>query len=323
MKKMNQTQANLTSLPSLSEVELPRIPERANEKSAILFGRRRSIEEPAHNLYYELRGNPEGTPILALHGGPGYIFPDDSFNFLSLEDYCLIHIHQRGAGRSTPKGEVSGNTLAHLVEDCESVREAIGLESWHILGWSFGSMVALEYLARYPEVFDSLTLFGTFLGTQQEEEFMVERFLRTSPLAEEFRQFCEERGHSPKDYVHVLYALLQSGEVELAAQYWFEVASERVTPDLIHRTRLGLTYAEKGYYFEFERNAQEIRFVPPIQLLYGEDDDVVPFDSTERIKGAFEGTSVQRIPGVGHDITEEAVQEVLREIYSHRRGISG
>src|SRR5947207_13368235 len=96
-----------------------------------------------HELYYEQCGNPEGQPVVFLHGGPGAGLIPDYRRFFDPQAYRVILFEQRGAGRSRPHASLDDNTTWHLVEDIERIREEFGVEKWLVFGGSWGSTLAL------------------------------------------------------------------------------------------------------------------------------------------------------------------------------------
>ena len=86
-----------------------------------------------HNLYWEQSGNPDGVPIVLLHGGPGAGATPTHRRFFDPDHYRIIIFDQRGSGRSTPLGELQNNSAAHLVDDMESLRAHLRIDRWHIL----------------------------------------------------------------------------------------------------------------------------------------------------------------------------------------------
>ncbi|MCP1679515.1 proline iminopeptidase [Kerstersia gyiorum] len=104
-----------------------------------------------HELYYEQCGNPDGLPVVILHGGPGGGCNADMRRFHNPERYRIVLFDQRGCGRSTPHADLSNNTTWHLVEDIETLRRHLGIERWQVFGGSWGSTLALAYAERHPE----------------------------------------------------------------------------------------------------------------------------------------------------------------------------
>ena len=66
-----------------------------------------------HTMYFEQSGNPAGVPVVFLHGGPGAGASAAHRQFFDPAFYRIIIFDQRGAGRSTPLGELRDNTTPH------------------------------------------------------------------------------------------------------------------------------------------------------------------------------------------------------------------
>jgi proline iminopeptidase len=121
-----------------------------------------------HALYYEECGNPRGTPILFLHGGPGSGCNSRQRRFFDPQSYRIILFDQRGSGRSTPLGATQANTTQHLVADIEVLRLHLDIERWLVFGGSWGSALALAYAASHAEAVRGMVLRGVFLGSRTE-----------------------------------------------------------------------------------------------------------------------------------------------------------
>jgi proline iminopeptidase len=104
-----------------------------------------------HTLYWEECGNPNGVPVLFLHGGPGSGLSVKHRQFFDPSYYRIVLFDQRGAGQSTPLGEVRDNTTPLLVSDIEHIRDLLGIEQWLMFGGSWGSTLALAYGQAHPE----------------------------------------------------------------------------------------------------------------------------------------------------------------------------
>ena len=115
-----------------------------------------------HTLYWEECGNPQGVPVLFLHGGPGAGLSKAHRQFFDPAYYRIVLIDQRGAGQSTPLGETRDNTTAHLVADIERLRELMGIERWLVFGGSWGSTLALAYGQAHPQRCTGFVLRGIF-----------------------------------------------------------------------------------------------------------------------------------------------------------------
>jgi proline iminopeptidase len=121
-----------------------------------------------HRIYWERCGNPQGTPAVFLHGGPGSGCNADQRRLFDPARYCVTLFDQRGCGRSTPHASLDANTIWHLVDDIEHLRVMAGAERWLVFGGSWGSTLALAYAETHPERVSALVLRGIFTMRQEE-----------------------------------------------------------------------------------------------------------------------------------------------------------
>src|SRR6476620_9551374 len=85
-----------------------------------------------HDLYFEESGNPNGKPVLFLHGGPGFGTEPKHRRFFDPKAYRIVLFDQRGCGKSTPHAELRDNTTWDLVADIERLRAHLGIEKWQV-----------------------------------------------------------------------------------------------------------------------------------------------------------------------------------------------
>ena len=117
-------------------------------------------------IYYWEIGR--GTPLMVVHGGPGashdyflpYLLPLARHN-------RLIFIDERGSGKSEKLDDVSQYTVENMVEDCEAVRQALGLGKISLLGHSYGGVLAQAYALKYQKNLSHLILGSTFASTRE------------------------------------------------------------------------------------------------------------------------------------------------------------
>lgn len=121
-----------------------------------------------HQIYVEQSGNPEGRPVVVLHGGPGGGSSPAMRRFFDPCRYRIVLFDQRGCGRSTPHASVEANTTWHLVADIERIRCRLGIERWIVFGGSWGSTLGLIYAQTHPERVAHLVLRGVFTMTRAE-----------------------------------------------------------------------------------------------------------------------------------------------------------
>ena len=126
-----------------------------------------------HTIYWEQSGNPDGVPVLFLHGGPGAGSAPVHRRFFDPQFYRIVVFDQRGCGRSMPLGELHDNTTGDLVADMEKLRTHLGAEQWLLFGGSWGSTLALAYGLKYPERVTGFILRGIFLGARSEIDWFL------------------------------------------------------------------------------------------------------------------------------------------------------
>ena len=130
-------------------------------------------DDGEHEIYYEEYGNPNGVPIVLLHGGPGAGFGPYFPQMCDPDHFRIIVYDQRGAGRSTPLGELRDNTTPNLIADLETLRRHLKVERWLAFGGSWGSTLAIAYAEEHPQRCLGLVLRGIFLCRRSEIEWFL------------------------------------------------------------------------------------------------------------------------------------------------------
>ncbi len=177
-----------------------------------------------HKLYFELCGNPEGKPILYLHGGPGSGFSENSKKYFNPKVWNIILFDQRGSGRSTPFASLEHNTTNDLVEDINKLLRFLHIEKVTLFGGSWGSTLALIYAIRNPQKIRGLLLRGIFIPSKEDNTYFFgggvrpyfpetwERFISTVP---------KEQQHAPAAYY---FEKMKHGTKEEKEKYTYEWA---------------------------------------------------------------------------------------------------
>jgi hypothetical protein len=98
-----------------------------------------------HSIYFAQYGNPEGKPVVFVHGGPGGGTAPLMARYFDPKVYRIILVDQRGCGLSTPFADLRDNTTWDLVEDFEKLRKRLGIDKWQVFGGSWGSTLSLSY----------------------------------------------------------------------------------------------------------------------------------------------------------------------------------
>ena len=136
-----------------------------------------------HVMYWEQAGNPNGRPVLFLHGGPGAGAGAVHRRFFDPNYWRIIIFDQRGAGRSRPLGGLETNTTPDLVADIEVLRRHLAIERFLLFGGSWGSTLALAYAQEHPERVAGAVLRGVFLGRAQEVDWFLHGMQAVFPEA--------------------------------------------------------------------------------------------------------------------------------------------
>ena len=288
---------------------------------------------PVHQLYYEQCGNPNGKPVVFLHGGPGAGLVTDHRRFFDPQAYRIILFEQRGAGRSLPHASLDDNTTWHLVEDIERVREHFGVERWQVFGGSWGSTLALAYAEKHPERVTELVLRGIFLCREREIGWFYEdNHGASSIFPETWEQFVglipeAERG----DMIGAYYRRLTSDDPSVrleAARVWslWEASALKLIPDqelideftepelAIALARIECHYFINKCFFETDNylveNVDRIRHIPAV-IVHGRYDIVCPFMNAWELHKAWPEASLEVIANAGHAATELGIADAL------------
>ncbi|HEX6044277.1 MAG TPA: prolyl aminopeptidase [Pyrinomonadaceae bacterium] len=286
-----------------------------------------------HHLYYEQCGNPNGKPVVFLHGGPGAGLIPDYRRFFDPEVYRVILFEQRGAGRSMPHASLDDNTTWHLVEDIEKLRKHFGVEQWLVFGGSWGSTLSLAYAETHPERVRALVLRGIFLCRPQEIRWFYEDNHGASAIfPETWEQYVRlipepERG----DMINAYYRRLTSDDANVrleAAKAWslWEASALKLLPDpavieeftepemAIALARIECHYFVNNCFFETDNylieNVDRIRHIPAV-IVHGRYDIVCPFMSAWDLHRAWPEASLEIIPNAGHAATEPGIADAL------------
>lgn len=139
-----------------------------------------------HRVYWECCGNPAGKPALFLHGGPGSGSTPGQRRFFDPDVYRVVLFDQRGSGRSRPlasdpDADLSANTTAHLIADIEALRRYLGVESWTVLGLSWGTTLGLAYAQAHPQRVIALVLALVGTTSRREVEWLTRGVGRIFP----------------------------------------------------------------------------------------------------------------------------------------------
>ena len=193
---------------------------------------------PIHSLYYECYGNPNGKPVLFLHGGPGAGFSDDSSRFFNPDIFNVIFFDQRGASRSLPFGNIEENTTQDLINDINQLLDFLNIEKVLLFGGSWGSTLALVYAIQNVERVTGMLLRGIFLGDKASVDYFINGGVKAqfSEVWERFESLVppNERGNIPRYYLEKMLSEDETISNRFAyewAYYEMSIYKQGVTSD--------------------------------------------------------------------------------------------
>ncbi len=145
-----------------------------------------------HRIYWETTGNPQGTPVLVLHGGPGSGSTPGARRTWDPDRYRIVQMDQRNCGRSTPSAsdpatDLSTNTTHHLIADIELLRDHLGVDRWVVCGGSWGVTLALVYAQTHPGRVRALILVSVTMTRRSDVHWLYHEVGRYLP--EEWHRF--------------------------------------------------------------------------------------------------------------------------------------
>ncbi len=278
----------------------------------------------AQQIYWECSGNPDGRPVLYLHGGPGSGCTPRNRCYFDPEVYKTVLTDQRGCGRSRPRVEKAAdlevNTTAHLIEDLERLREHLRIDRWLLLGASWGTTLGLAYAQRYPHRVAAMVLACVTTTSRREVNWITRDMGRIFPEQwEKFASVAALCPSAPPNLVDVYAALAFSsdpGVRELAAREWcaWEDTHISLTPgyqpsrrfdDRDFRllfTRLVTHYWRNAAFLaedQLIRNASLLNGIPGV-LLHGRYDISSPLETAWKLHQQWQGSVLRVIDDAGH-----------------------
>lgn len=286
-----------------------------------------------HTIHFEESGNPEGKPIVLLHGGPGGGCPPFYRQYFDPKKWRLVMFDQRGCGKSKPHAELQENTTWDLVNDIEKLREYLNIQQWVVFGGSWGSTLSLAYSQTHPDRCKGLILRGIFMLRQKEIRWFYqegascifpdawEEYLKPIPINER------------DDLLTAYYQRLTSPDAQIrleAARAWsiWEGSTSKLFPDLDLKQSFGIdAFAEafariechyfinKGFIDPEDKlllNIDRIRKIPAV-IIQGRYDVVCPMISAWELHRAWPEAEFIVVADAGHSMSEPGIRTCLME----------
>jgi proline iminopeptidase len=283
-----------------------------------------------HIIAWEQCGNPNGIPVVVIHGGPGGGGQPSYRRYFDPHAFNFIQFDQRGCGQSTPYAELEDNNTHASVNDIEALRNHLGIEQWHVFGGSWGSTLSLIYAQHHPKRVLSLVLRGIFMCRRSELQwFYQDGASHIFPDA-----FEGYRNHIPEDersdLIKAYYARLTSDDVGVrraAAKEWtrWEMATSRLFPDPEYLEKaedldfaVAFARIECHYFINaiFVEEAHILNHVDTIQhiptvIVQGRYDVVCPARSAWELHQALPNSHLVIVPDAGHSMGEVSIAREL------------
>jgi proline iminopeptidase len=285
-----------------------------------------------HSLYWELCGNPDGKPVVFLHGGPGGASSPDHRRQFNPEKYKILVFDQRGCGKSTPFASLENNTTWDLVEDIEKLRTQVAkVDKWMVFGGSWGSTLSLAYAQTYPERATELVLRGIFLFDQYELDWLYKKGGASQLYPDKWEDFVaqipeEERGDMLTAYRKRLTS--DDMDVQVAAAKAFaawegnvvtllpsaDVMEEFTDPKkAVAIARIENHYMiHKGWLDEGQllRDAAKLKGIPCV-ICQGRHDCCTPVAAAWALHKQWPEAELEIIPDSGHLFSEPGMIDAL------------
>jgi len=286
-----------------------------------------------HEIYYECSGNPDGLPVIGLHGGPGVGCYPRMRQYFDPEKFHIVLHDQRGAARSKPWGELRENRTPELVEDVERLRKHLKLGKVFVFGGSWGTTLALAYAQEYPDNVRAMVLRGVFTGTQEEveqhymgaawyfpEEHDALMQLLPDPERRPLPDYVFELVKNASDLQEKMKYLNALARLEIKMSH-LHMADEEITqmlegyPDHAHAVLAGidLHYVTNRYFMKEGQlldNAHKIKHIPTTMIV-GRFDMASPPLGAYRMHKRLDKSKLIIVEKAGHVESEEPITAAL------------
>ena len=283
-----------------------------------------------HTLYIEESGNPEGLPVVFLHGGPGGNCEPGHRRFFNPEEYRIILFDQRGCGKSKPHASIEDNTTPDLIADLEKIRQHLEVDKWVVFGGSWGSTLALVYAESHPQRVLGLILRGIFLSREEDIRWLFQGgAARLFPEA--WQHYADPIPENERDDMISAYHQRLTSENEIirmgAAKAWsiWEGSTATLLPDKSvidyfsdPHIALSIAHIECHYFInnsflsqgQILDNAKNLKDIPGF-IVHGRYDVICPIDQAVLLDQHWSESKLMVIDNAGHAVTERGISDAL------------
>lgn len=294
-----------------------------------------------HRIHYSVFGNPDGIPMLFIHGGPGGYARPEHARFLRPQHFRIIQFDQRGCGRSQPAGSLLYNATAALLTDMEALRHHLGIEQWVIYGGSWGATLALEYAKSHTDRVLGLLLRGSFLGRQRDWEWFSQPDGIARSIPDAYRQLRTALHCQPDEDIadalhkHIFHPTASTETLYRYALAWDAweaavmglpapafIADEDFWQTRINSIRIYAHYCFHRWFLPPEGvlpGLERIQHLPGV-IVHGLQDNVCQYEGAERLAASLPKLYLKSIKaghGMHESVMQQAVEQAAEAIYLH------
>lgn len=283
-----------------------------------------------HTLFYAVYGNPNGIPVVVLHGGPGAGCNDSLSRFFDLNRWNVVMFDQRGAMRSEPFCCMEENSSQHSISDIETLRNYLGIQKWVVFGGSWGSTLALLYGQEHAEHCIGFILRGVFLGRKQDYLHVLYGMGKIFPEAHEpYLNFIPEeerddllsayyrRIFDPNPDIHMTAArVFMRFDTICSTHLPNPVALENVIQNdrlILSMTRAFFHYSKHGFFIEPNQILSRMKRIAhlPAIIIHGRWDAIDLPEMAYSLYQSWNNSKLWMITQGGHSANDPAIAAAL------------
>ncbi len=282
---------------------------------------------PIHTLFYALYGNPEGIPVIVLHGGPGAGCNDTYSCFFDLNRWNVIMFDQRGSMRSIPFGCMEDNTPQHAIKDIEQLRKHLGIKQWMVFGGSWGSTLGLLYGQANPKQCLGFILRGIFLARKEDYLYIFYKMGKTFPAI--YKPYYH---HIPKnerkDLITAYYNRVMSSDpaiykpavrtlISFLSSCWTHPPVSTIDKQdekmVLSTAKAFMHYSMHGFFLKPNQilsHMKRIASLPGI-IIQGKDDVINPPRMAQALHKKWKNSALCLVPKAGHSAYDPPIASAL------------